>query len=125
MSTHFTQISKVLRPLSWDFMLKKPQKPVSLLTEKREYGFMKMTIDLPDGLFRRAKATAAVEGVTLKEFITKAVESKLENASQDWRQVIAQLPRVPKETLEVVRRRVEEADRESLKHQQREFSSPS
>lgn len=77
---------------------------------------MKTTIDLHDGLFRRAKATAAVEGVTLKEFITKAVESKLENASQDWRQVIAQLPRVPKETLEVVRRRIEEADRESLEY---------
>jgi hypothetical protein len=25
---------------------------------------MKITIDLPDGLFRRAKATAAVEGIT-------------------------------------------------------------
>ena len=78
---------------------------------------MKTTIDLPDPLFRRAKATAAVEGVTLKAFITKAVESKLDAAPKDWRQVIANLPRVPKETLETIRLRVEESDRDDLEFQ--------
>lgn len=86
---------------------------------------MKTRIDLPDGLFRRAKAAAAVEGITLKDFITKAVESKLDKNPQDWRQVIANLPRVSEKTLEIVRQRVEEADRESLEFQKRKFSSPS
>lgn len=38
---------------------------------------MKTTIELPDVLFREAKATAAREGVTLKDFFTEAVAHKL------------------------------------------------
>jgi hypothetical protein len=78
---------------------------------------MKTTIDLPDPLFRRAKATAAVRGVSLKHFITQAVESSLDAAPKDWREVIANLPRVPKETLETIRLRVEESDRQDLEFQ--------
>lgn len=89
---------------------------------KRESSSMKTTIDLPDPLFRRAKATAAVEGVTLKAFITKAVESKLDTAPKDWRQSIANLPRVPKETLETILLRVEESDREDLEFQKQATS---
>lgn len=78
---------------------------------------MKTTIDLPDPLFRRAKATAAVEGVTLTTFVIQAVESRLDAAPKDWRHAIANLPRVPKETLEIIRLRVEESDREDLELQ--------
>lgn len=38
---------------------------------------MRTTIDLPDAVFRRAKARAAMEGVTLKELITRCVEQGL------------------------------------------------
>jgi hypothetical protein len=38
---------------------------------------MRTTIDLPDPLFRRAKARAALSGLTLKELITRWVERGL------------------------------------------------
>jgi hypothetical protein len=34
---------------------------------------MKTTLDLPDPLFRKAKATAAERGQSLKEFVTEAL----------------------------------------------------
>ncbi len=79
---------------------------------------MKTTIDLPDPLFRRAKATAAVRGITLKRFISKAVENSLEAEQKDWRAVLRDLPRVDKETLEIIRLRVEESDRDDLLFQE-------
>ncbi|MEK6232288.1 MAG: hypothetical protein N2A42_10575 [Luteolibacter sp.] len=41
---------------------------------------MKTTIDLPDPLFRKVKATA--EGVSLKSFITKGVGASAEHRLQ-------------------------------------------
>lgn len=38
---------------------------------------MKTTLEIPDELFRAAKATAASSGVSLKSFITEALQSKL------------------------------------------------
>jgi hypothetical protein len=38
---------------------------------------MRTTIDLPDDLFRQAKARAALSGVTLKDLITRWVERGL------------------------------------------------
>jgi predicted nucleotide-binding protein len=38
---------------------------------------MKTTLELPDALFRRAKATAARRGQTMAAFVTSAVEAKL------------------------------------------------
>ena len=38
---------------------------------------MKTTIELPDITFRRAKAFAALRGVTMRRFITDAVEQQL------------------------------------------------
>jgi predicted DNA binding CopG/RHH family protein len=79
---------------------------------------MKTTIDLPDSTFRVAKATAAVQGISLKAFITQAVESTLSAKPNDWRRVITNLPRVPAQTLETVRLRVQESDLEDLKLQE-------
>jgi hypothetical protein len=42
---------------------------------------MRTTIDLPDGLFRKAKAVSSLRGATLKEFITAAVEHELAGSS--------------------------------------------
>jgi len=39
---------------------------------------MRTTVDLPDGLMRRAKATAAMKGRSLKDFFVRAVERELE-----------------------------------------------
>jgi hypothetical protein len=39
-----------------------------------EYVFMRTTIEIPDDLFRRAKATAALRGSTMKELVIRALE---------------------------------------------------
>ena len=38
---------------------------------------MKTTLEIPDGIFRRAKSAAAQRGVPLREFVTQAVKEKL------------------------------------------------
>jgi hypothetical protein len=38
---------------------------------------VKTTLEIPDALFRKAKATAAEKGLTLKQLITAALEQKL------------------------------------------------
>jgi hypothetical protein len=38
---------------------------------------MRTTIDLPDPVFRRLKAAAALNGISLKEIILRAVEKEL------------------------------------------------
>lgn len=42
-------------------------------------GAMKTTIELPDDLFRQTKATAALRGESLKDFVTGAVRARLES----------------------------------------------
>lgn len=81
---------------------------------------MKTTIDLPDPIFRRAKATAAVRGITLKSFISKAVEQSLNAEQKDWRAVLENLPRVDKETTEEIMRSVAEWDEIDLEFQNRQ-----
>ena len=41
---------------------------------------MRTTIDIPDALFRRTKAIAAVRGITLKQIIVEAVEREISSA---------------------------------------------
>jgi hypothetical protein len=56
-------------------------------------GAVKTTIELPDELFREAKATAARRGTALKEFVRQALTEKLAreaatpprpDAPRDW-----------------------------------------
>ena len=42
---------------------------------------MKTTVEIPDSIFRQAKAAAASQGVSLKDFFTDAVTLKLRIAS--------------------------------------------
>ena len=44
---------------------------------------MKTTLELPDELFRQAKATAASTGKSLKDFFTEALKAKLERVDQN------------------------------------------
>ena len=43
---------------------------------------MKTTIEIPDVMFRRAKALAAARGVTLKRLFTEALEDKLRRGTR-------------------------------------------
>lgn len=58
---------------------------------------MKTTLEIPDALFRQAKATAAQQGRTLREFVNEAVQDKLAQGKhrqelQGWRAVLGTLP---------------------------------
>ena len=39
---------------------------------------MRTTIDIPDALFRQTKSLAASRGLTLKQFVIKAVEQQIQ-----------------------------------------------
>ena len=43
---------------------------------------MKTTIEIPDVMFRRAKALAAARGVTLKRLFTEALEDQLRRGTR-------------------------------------------
>lgn len=48
---------------------------------------MKTTLELPDELFRRAKATAALRGASLKDVVSEALRDHLDQkAAHDSRQ---------------------------------------
>ena len=63
---------------------------------------MKTTLELPDPLFRRAKATAAELGMSLKDFFTGALEDKLVAARPStepaWMEGFGKLKRLRSET---------------------------
>jgi hypothetical protein len=46
-------------------------------------GLMKTTVEIPDTLFRKAKATAAERGVSLKDLLTEAVREHLQRGAGD------------------------------------------
>lgn len=56
---------------------------------------MRTTIELPDDLFKRIKVTASLKGITLKQFITKAVEHEVEAHSLNLEHKKVSLPLVP------------------------------
>ncbi len=69
---------------------------------------MKTTLELPDQLFRKAKATAAERGQSLKEFVTEALRDKLLLGSgraradePEWMQGFGKLKRLHNETVRV------------------------
>ena len=51
------------------------------IVEKWEYAFVRTTIELPDPLFREVKATAASQGMLLKDYVTEALQDKLAKRS--------------------------------------------
>ena len=54
---------------------------------------MRTTIELPTPLFRNAKAAVAARGITLKEFITEAVQRALASPSEARRMEHPPVPR--------------------------------
>jgi hypothetical protein len=69
---------------------------------------MKTTLELPDRLFRKAKAIAAERGQSLNEFVTDALRDKLVLESgraraggPEWMQGFGKLKHLHKETVRV------------------------
>ncbi len=47
------------------------------MMKKWECAFVGTTIELPDSLFREVKASAASQGMLLKDYVTEALQDKL------------------------------------------------
>lgn len=58
---------------------------------------MKTTLTLPDDIFRKAKARAALRGQTFGKFLEQTLQKTLaaseEHGSGDWLQALPKLPR--------------------------------
>jgi hypothetical protein len=68
---------------------------------------MKTTLEIPDPVFRRAKARAAEQGVPLRQFVTEAVEEKLSTGAasrkKPWMQMAGGLRHLRQETARIQR----------------------
>jgi hypothetical protein len=71
---------------------------------------MKATVEIPDTLFRKAKATAAEQGVSLKVLLTDAVREHLQRKEPSapapppaWMSAFGRLRRLHKETSRISR----------------------
>jgi hypothetical protein len=68
---------------------------------------MKTTLEIPDGIFRRAKSAAAERGIPLREFITEAVKDKLadggKSVNKPWMAAFGKLRQLRKETSQISR----------------------
>lgn len=68
---------------------------------------MKTTLEIPDPVFRRAKARAAEQGIPLCRFVTEAVEEKLRaesrSAEKPWIKLAGRLRHLRKETARINR----------------------
>ncbi len=69
---------------------------------------MKTTLELPDPLFRQAKATAAARGQSLKDFVTEALREKMAPAARgaaaiepEWMRGFGALKQLRRETAQV------------------------
>lgn len=68
---------------------------------------MKTTLEIPDKVFRRAKAKAAERGIPLRQFVTEAVEEKLSSSSVEktrpWMKFFGGLTHLHSETSRIDR----------------------
>jgi hypothetical protein len=67
---------------------------------------VKTTLEIPDPIFRRAKARAAESGIPLRQFITEAVQAKLLTApappsEKPWMRGAGALKHLHKETVRI------------------------
>ena len=68
---------------------------------------MKTTLEIPDPVFRKAKAKAAERGIPLRQFVTEAVEEKLASVgsreSKPWMKGFGALRHLHDETMRIQR----------------------
>lgn len=66
---------------------------------------MKTTLEIPDPIFRRAKAKAAERNIPLRQFVTEALSEKLDgksvSAEKTWLQLAGKLRHLRKETARI------------------------
>ena len=76
---------------------------------------MKTTLEIPDVIFRRAKATAAERGIPFRQFVSEAVAEKLdakpEARDKPWMALVGELRHLRKETEQINRAIEEEFER--------------
>lgn len=73
---------------------------------------MKTTLEIPDPVFRQAKARAALRGISLRKFITEAVEDKVkamtpsgeQNSEPPWMRGFGALADLAEENREIEKR---------------------
>jgi len=68
---------------------------------------MKTTLEIPDDLYRQTKATAALRGESLKDFVTEALKVHLERFSgpseqRGWRSVFGKARREDVEAVDAI-----------------------
>jgi hypothetical protein len=67
---------------------------------------MKTTLEIPDALFRQAKAAAAQKGIPLRELVTEALTEKLQSnrgADKPWMASFGGLRHLHEETARISR----------------------
>jgi hypothetical protein len=67
---------------------------------------MKTTLEIPDALFRRAKAAAAEQGIPLRELVSEALTEKLRprgGGNKPWMKGFGALRSLRKETARINR----------------------
>ena len=65
---------------------------------------MKTTLEIPDQVFRKAKARAAERGIPFRQFVTEAVEEKLTasaSTEKPWMRLAGGLRHLHKETVRI------------------------
>jgi hypothetical protein len=75
---------------------------------------MKTTLEIPDAIFRRAKARAAERGIPFRQFVTEAVQDKLQSetpAEKPWMKHIGKLAHLHEETERINKIIEEECER--------------
>jgi len=66
---------------------------------------MKMTLEIPDDLYRQTKATAALRGESLKDFVTEALKVYLERqvpGQGGWRSVFGKARQEDVEAIDAI-----------------------
>ena len=67
---------------------------------------MKTTLEIPDAIFRKAKAKAAQRGIPLRQFVTEAVQEKLTAPAPEekpWMKLAGALSHLHEENLRIDR----------------------
>jgi hypothetical protein len=77
---------------------------------------MKTTLEIPDDLFRKAKAQAASRGISLKQFVNEALSERVRGPGRPsnrpaWRQLFGGLKALRTETSRIQARIDEEFER--------------
>jgi hypothetical protein len=82
---------------------------------------VKTTLEMPDPIFRRAKAKAAERGIPLRQFVTEAVQDKLaiseKSAEKPWMKGFGKLRHLHEETKRI--ERIIEAEFEQIEPEDR------